>query len=217
MKKIKKKKKRKNEKKKKMEKKWKKCIYCSDADVIQVTPLLIGSILTIWFANGPEIATSDRFNFQWYDCLFYKTFQSSFRLNKFIFYPFRSGHARTPPVHGKPYGWRLNDYSARSIHCGVTTYTRKTTNWYFKMFDFKRRDFLKSTGKNSTGEKSTVEKIRWKQVQEKIEKTKYGKKYGKLVRKKVRDKQYGGGGSKGKKYGKKVCEKSTVKKVRENK
>ena len=36
-----------NEKKKKNGKKRKKCIYCSVADVLQVSPLLIGSILTI--------------------------------------------------------------------------------------------------------------------------------------------------------------------------
>ena len=45
------------------------CIYCSDADVKEVTHLLIGSIFTIWLANRPEIATSDWFNFQWYDWL----------------------------------------------------------------------------------------------------------------------------------------------------
>ena len=39
---------KKNEMKKKEKwKKMKKCIYCSDADVLQVSPLLIGSILTI--------------------------------------------------------------------------------------------------------------------------------------------------------------------------
>ena len=31
--------------------------------------LLIGSFLTIWLANRPEIVTSDWFNLQWYDWL----------------------------------------------------------------------------------------------------------------------------------------------------
>jgi hypothetical protein len=108
---------------------------------------------------------------------------------------------RTPPVHWKPYGWRLNGYLARNMNCVIAICTRKTTHWYFKTFDFKRRDFWKSTGEKIR------EKSKWhflreintrKKVREKIIREK-------STGKKIQEKKFGK-----QKYGKKSTEKKTT-------